>query len=79
MVFKLLDPIYNDADFRINLGEKFYEECATDTEPVDFKRIATQYEENESQRELIDDIFISICGWSFETLIFKTLEDYEGN
>ena len=67
---ELLEKIKDDdSDFDTEVADRFLESIETDTEPVNIRRIAMQYSDNANQRELIDDIFISLCGWSFETLV----------
>ena len=78
----LVKRIYDDEDFRDEIQIRFMDAVATDSETMNFRRIATQYLDNENRRELIDDIFISLCGWSFKTLVERTAEfltDTEGD
>ena len=55
--------------------KKFRNAFNTDTESVDdigFQLINKYKSATEKEKEFMDDIFISLCGWSFETLCKKT-------
>lgn len=40
------------------------------------KRIARQYMDSENgTRQIIDDLFITLCGWSFLTLVERTMNN----
>lgn len=54
-----------------SLIETFQEQFETDvSNPSDSARILRRYETATSEgRELLDDVFISLCGYSLDTLI----------
>ena len=56
-------------DFFITLGD----EMASDDEPSrkKFRRLMDDYEQNPT---LVDDIMMTLCGWTIETLASKTFE-----
>lgn len=58
-----------------NLIEYLEKEMRTDDECIlkKSKRIKRMYlNGSEDQKKLIDDVFITICGWSLDTIIQRT-------
>lgn len=59
------------------IGEIFFEEVMSDEESFDKKgyNLKALYESvDRSQQEIIDDVLITLCGWSYETLLEKARE-----
>lgn len=61
-----------------NLMEVFHEEYLSDC--VDQKKqekdLIIKFENSDvGQKELIDNIFMTLCGWSFKTLLDKRIEE----
>ena len=56
-----------------SFADVFYKEFATDGD-TDYKRIFDQYiNGSNEERGVIEDIFMSLCGWSLETLLDKSI------
>ncbi len=70
---KKIKKIKRNEDLSCEFFTKLEHEMATDTEPCEkkFARISNAYLEDPDG---INDLFISLCGWSFETLVEMTLK-----
>lgn len=69
---KLLE-IYENEGLTEEFFTHFSDEMNSDYEPLSAKmnHLASVYYNN---KELIDDIFITLCGWSIDSLCNMTLE-----
>ena len=57
------------------VNEVFRQECASDESP-NVGRVAEDYlEGDDAYKEVVDTIFMHICGWSMETIINKANEE----
>lgn len=64
------------------IGEIFFEEVMSDEESFDKKgyNLKALYESvDRSQQEIIDDVLITLCGWSYPTIVEKALKRVEEN
>lgn len=58
--------------FNINLYERIQEEMNTDDEDTDkiSKKLVARYKLlTEAEKEVVNDTFITLCGWSLATMI----------
>lgn len=54
-----------------SISEVFDTEVQTDDEPFDkrdYRLLRIWRKANKEQRAIIDDVLITLCGWSFDTL-----------
>lgn len=71
---KKLNRITSDEDLQDDFFVTLSEEIASDDEPSRKKwnRLKTAYEKNPA---IVDDLLMTLCGWTLETLIDETLGD----
>ena len=70
---KEIDMIAKDEDLMVDFFITFSDEFASDDEPAR-KKFSRLYAAYEKQPGLVDDILMTLCGWTMETLAKKTLE-----
>lgn len=70
---KNLDRIAQDEDLMEDFFITFSDEFAEDDEPArkKFRRLYDAYKEHP---EIVNDILMTLCGWTMETLAKKTFE-----
>jgi hypothetical protein len=76
-IAELLKMVRENELYKNILADKFIEAIYTETVPINIKRIASQFENGDDKtKELIDDIVVSFCGWSLQSLLEQALEIY---
>lgn len=66
-----LQSVLNDEKRLKEIGDYYYEQYMSDDEPPKktFRRIISQYlQADDTGKNLIDDVLISLCGWSLSSL-----------
>lgn len=73
MANELLERIAQDEDLQEDFLITFSDEFASDDEPAR-KKFTHLYRAYKEHPDIVDDILMTLCGWTMETLAEKTFE-----
>lgn len=73
MANELLERIAQDEDLQEDFLITFSDEFASDDEPAR-KKFRWLYEAYKKDPETVNDILMTLCGWTMESLAEKTFE-----
>lgn len=73
MTNEYLERIAQDEGLQEDFIITFSEEFATDDEPAR-KKFSRLYEAYKEHHDIVNDILMTLCGWTMESLAEKTFE-----
>ena len=76
MANEILEKIANDEDLANEFFVKYYEEIMSDDEPC-YKKFRRLYQTYKEHQQVVDDILMTLCGWTMESLARKALGQEE--